>query len=124
MAGRLLPIALATVSGIAIGVATFDGELKEQRKKKLEEEYNHEAAAASALNSEGPSLMASSAIKPPTPEQLPATTETAKTSKLSSLLGFWAWKPRNSAMDAASSPPPSKPITQSVQDPQQPPPKS
>jgi hypothetical protein len=39
MAGRLLPIALATVAGISIGIATFDGEFKEQRRKRLEEEY-------------------------------------------------------------------------------------
>ena len=39
MAGRILPIALATVMGISIGIATFDGELKEQREKRLEEEY-------------------------------------------------------------------------------------
>ena len=40
MAGRILPIALATVVGVSIGVATFDGEFKEQRRKRLEEEYN------------------------------------------------------------------------------------
>jgi len=39
MAGRILPIALATVAGISIGIATFEGEFKEQRKKRLEEEY-------------------------------------------------------------------------------------
>jgi hypothetical protein len=39
MAGRILPIALASVAGVAIGVATFDGELKAQRKAKLEEDY-------------------------------------------------------------------------------------
>jgi hypothetical protein len=40
MAGRVLPIALATVVGISIGVATFDRELKEQRRKRLQEEYD------------------------------------------------------------------------------------
>ena len=40
MAGRILPIALATISGIAIGMATFGEELKSQRMKKLTEEYN------------------------------------------------------------------------------------
>jgi hypothetical protein len=40
MAGRILPIALATVVGVSIGVATFDRELKEQRRKRLQEEYN------------------------------------------------------------------------------------
>jgi hypothetical protein len=39
MAGRILPIALATVVGVSIGVATFDGELKEQRRKRLQEDY-------------------------------------------------------------------------------------
>lgn len=43
MAGRILPIALATILGISIGVATFDGEFKEQRRKKLEEEYQQYA---------------------------------------------------------------------------------
>jgi hypothetical protein len=40
MAGRILPLALATVVGISIGVATFDRELKEQRRKRLQEEYD------------------------------------------------------------------------------------
>lgn len=39
MAGRILPVALATVSGIAIGMATFGEELKAQRMKRLTEEY-------------------------------------------------------------------------------------
>lgn len=40
-----MPIALATVVGISIGVATFDGEFKEQRRKRLEEEYKQYARA-------------------------------------------------------------------------------
>jgi hypothetical protein len=40
MAGRILPIALATISGIAIGMATFGEELKAQQMKRLTEEYN------------------------------------------------------------------------------------
>jgi hypothetical protein len=40
MAGRILPVALATIVGVSIGVATFDGEFKEQRRKKLQEEYD------------------------------------------------------------------------------------
>jgi hypothetical protein len=40
MAGsRILPVALATIAGVSIGIATFEGEFKEQRKKRLEEEY-------------------------------------------------------------------------------------
>lgn len=40
MAGRILPVALATVSGVAIGMATFGEELKSQQMKRLTEEYN------------------------------------------------------------------------------------
>lgn len=40
MAGRILPVALATISGIAIGMATFGEELKAQQMKRLTEEYN------------------------------------------------------------------------------------
>lgn len=43
MAGRILPVALATVIGVSIGVATFDGEFKEQRRKRLQEEYERYA---------------------------------------------------------------------------------
>ncbi|PVH96536.1 hypothetical protein DM02DRAFT_659138 [Periconia macrospinosa] len=112
MAGRILPIALATVSGVAIGVATWDGELKEQRRQRLEEEYKRDMNAVSALNSEGPSPMASSSISPPAPEQVPTTaTESEKTSKLSSYLGFWAWK--------SSRPPPSPTAQKPSQDQQQ-----
>ena len=40
MAGRILPVALATVSGIAIGMATLGEELKAQQMKRLTDEYN------------------------------------------------------------------------------------
>jgi hypothetical protein len=40
MAGRLLPIALATVAGVSIGVATFGEEFKEQQRQRLQQEYN------------------------------------------------------------------------------------
>lgn len=39
MAGRILPVAFAVISGISIGVATWDGELKEQRRQRLQKEY-------------------------------------------------------------------------------------
>lgn len=115
MSGRILPVALATVVGVSIGVATFDGEFKEQRRKRLEEEYNRyasvsnsfvfgithicysEVAAQAALTSEGAKPMASNAIPPPPPQQVPAPLEANKdeteaSSSWSSLLGMWAWK--------------------------------
>lgn len=49
MAGRLLPVALAVVSGVAIGVATFDGEFKAQRKQRLEEEYKEFVSSTAKL---------------------------------------------------------------------------
>lgn len=49
MAGRILPVALAAVLGVSIGVATFDGEFKEQRKKRVEEEYQRYARARGAF---------------------------------------------------------------------------
>jgi hypothetical protein len=39
MAGRILPVALAAIVGVSIGVATFDGEFKKQKMARLEEEY-------------------------------------------------------------------------------------
>jgi hypothetical protein len=39
MAGRILPVALAAMVGVSIGVATFDGEFKKQKMARLEEEY-------------------------------------------------------------------------------------
>ena len=39
MAGRILPVALAAVSGIAISVATFGEEFKEQQRRRLQAEY-------------------------------------------------------------------------------------
>lgn len=44
MAGRILPVALATISGIAIGMATFGEEFKEQQKRRLQEEYDRYAS--------------------------------------------------------------------------------
>jgi hypothetical protein len=123
MSGRILPVALATVVGVSIGVATFDGEFKEQRRKRIEEEYNRyasvwnsfvfasltsasEVAAQAALTSEGAKPMASNAIPPPPPQQVPAPLEANKdeteaSSSWSSLLGMWAWK-----KDAAKGAPP------------------
>jgi len=45
--------------------------------------------------------MASSAVRPPAPQQLSAHTETAKNSKLASLLGTWAWQKQEGAGVAA-----------------------
>ncbi|KAK7189207.1 hypothetical protein DPSP01_005402 [Paraphaeosphaeria sporulosa] len=98
MAGRILPIALATFAGVAIGVSTFGEEFKEQQRRRLQQEYNRDlaSAGASALPTDGPSPMASSTIPAPQPEQLPAQTEPANQSKLSSMLGFWAWSSERS----------------------------
>ncbi|KAF2257961.1 hypothetical protein CC78DRAFT_538150 [Lojkania enalia] len=55
MASRLLPIALATISGIAIGVTTFGPEFQEQRKKRLEEAYQRDVAALGSKAESPPS---------------------------------------------------------------------
>jgi len=124
MAGRILPVALATVVGVSIGVATFDGEFKEQRRKKLEEEYKRyvaaahasafthghyrEVAAQSALASQSVTPMASNAIPPPSPQSIPTPIEPKKeeASSWSSLLGLWAWKKdaKNESVPAAQKP--------------------
>jgi hypothetical protein len=120
MAGRILPIALATVAGVSIGVATFGEEFKEQRRQRLQEEYDRyalyscrcrssfthtfgsEVAAQAALTGQSLTPMASNAIPPPTPQQIPVQngvkTEEAKTPEAdsapswSAMLGLWAWK--------------------------------
>jgi hypothetical protein len=120
MTSRLLGIVLTTVMGVSIGVATFDGEFKEQRRKRLQEEYeryvprnwsfhckftytlNREVAAHAALTNQSLTPMASNAITPPSPPQMPAQREaekdltspdatTATKSSWSSILGLWAW---------------------------------
>ncbi|KZM21478.1 uncharacterized protein EKO05_0006222 [Ascochyta rabiei] len=95
MAGRILPVALATVSGIAIGMATFGEELKSQRMKRLTEEYNRDVAAAAAANNKNPASIApatSTATPPPT--SIPPVKEETQpaTTSWSDALGFWAWK--------------------------------
>jgi hypothetical protein len=99
MAGKLLPLALATVSGISIGIATFGPELKEQRKKKLTDDYNRDVAAAAALNTEGLPPIVPTAIQTPADEDQGNPT----TSSWSSMLGLWAWKknPKHDATPAA-----------------------
>jgi hypothetical protein len=118
MAGRILPIALATVVGVSIGVATFDRELKEQRRKRLQEEYDQyvefsntlhstftyypgrEVAATAALTRESLTPMASNAIPPPSSSQVPIQDRDVHGTKASgpestpswsSILGLWAW---------------------------------
>ncbi|KAF2256974.1 hypothetical protein BU26DRAFT_558402 [Trematosphaeria pertusa] len=92
MAGRILPIALATISGVAIGVATFDGEFKAQQRERLEEDYKRNVTAVSALNTGGPSPMASSATQTSKTTQSPVEQKAAQPSRLSSMLGSWAWR--------------------------------
>ncbi|OAL50093.1 hypothetical protein IQ07DRAFT_510739 [Pyrenochaeta sp. DS3sAY3a] len=107
MAGsRVLPIALVTISGVAIAVSTFDGEFKEQRRQRLENEFQKDVAAVSALSSTGPSPMASSTIPSPTPGALEEKKEEVKASAVStsswtSALGLWAWKKKDSPKEAA-----------------------
>ncbi|KAH6841581.1 hypothetical protein B0T12DRAFT_262445 [Alternaria alternata] len=50
MAGRILPVALATIVGVSIGVATFDGEFKKQRIARLEAEYKRYAGSTCAFS--------------------------------------------------------------------------
>lgn len=50
MAGRILPIALATIVGVSIGVATFDGEFKKQRLARMNDEYQQYAQSLNALS--------------------------------------------------------------------------
>ncbi|KAH8708645.1 hypothetical protein GQ44DRAFT_627590 [Phaeosphaeriaceae sp. PMI808] len=105
MSGRILPVALATIVSISIGIATFDQEFKEQRRKRLEEEYNREVAAASHLANQSLTTMETNNIPPLSPEQLyfpqmrreqdtPASA-TSSASSWSSMLGLWAWKKDN-----------------------------
>lgn len=111
MAGRILPVALAAISGIAISVATFGEEFKEQQRRRLQAEYERYAhtptsylydfadidsdiGAVSALPNAGPSPMASNNIPSPLPEQLPAQTQTAEKAPASSTFGFGAWSSR------------------------------
>ena len=117
MAGRILPVALATIVGVSIGVATFDGEFKKQRIARMEEEYkryadstgtfvaftnirDRELAAANASSTPNPVPVASSAVAPPPAEQLQAKKEEAVASapadnSWSNVLGLWAWKKDN-----------------------------
>lgn len=116
MAGRILPIALATISGVAIGLATFGEEFKKQQQQRLQDEYKRydfvkddcicanyisDLAAVSSLNSEGPSPMASSAIKAPHPEQIEAQKESTQSNKASSFFGFGAWSSKESASSSS-----------------------
>ncbi|OAK98196.1 hypothetical protein IQ06DRAFT_349916 [Phaeosphaeriaceae sp. SRC1lsM3a] len=98
MAGRILPLAAAAGIGVSIGIATFDGEFKEQRRKRLQEEYDREVAA---LASKSLTPMAANAIAPPSPQnnstQLKAGEQDSKDSgqqsqpSWSSYIGLWAW---------------------------------
>lgn len=106
MAGRILPVALAAVSGVAIGMATFGEELKAQRMKRLTDDYNREVAAAAAANSENSATIAppTTNVASPAPAR-PFIKEETKpaTSTWSDALGFWAWKrkPQEDAVPAA-----------------------
>lgn len=87
MAGRILPIALAAIMGVSIGVATFDGEFKKQRLARMNEEYQRELAAAAASSGVNSS---------PAQPQLQAKEKTIASqppdNSWSNMLGLWAWK--------------------------------
>ncbi|EUC42502.1 hypothetical protein COCMIDRAFT_103333 [Bipolaris oryzae ATCC 44560] len=87
MAGRIVPIALAAIMGVSIGVATFDGEFKKQRLARMNEEYQRELAAAATSSGVNPS---------PAQPQLRANEETIASqppdNSWSNMLGLWAWK--------------------------------
>lgn len=117
MAGRILPLAAAIGIGVSIGIATFDGEFKEQRRKRLQEEYERYLTASllfttlsltipnsevAALKSQSLTPIASNAIAPPSPQNNPNQPKTEgqvskaaaqqDESSWSSYLGLWAWK--------------------------------
>ncbi|KAI8934678.1 hypothetical protein NX059_008369 [Plenodomus lindquistii] len=111
MAGKILPIALATILGISIGVATFDGEFKEQRKRRLEEEYKREVAAAALQNpspSSAPSAASSANSEPLSAKmaevKAPTSSSTSTSSSWSSMLGLWAWSKDKKPATATSAP--------------------
>ncbi|KAG9185890.1 hypothetical protein G6011_07221 [Alternaria panax] len=105
MAGRILPVALATIVGVSIGVATFDGEFKKQRIARMEEEYRRELAAAATAASPTPS--ASSGTASPPSAQLQTRKEEAVApapadNSWSNMLGLWAWKKDNKTEGATA----------------------
>lgn len=51
MSGRILPVALAAIVGVSIGVATFDREFQDQRRKRLQEEYDQYVSKVEHLHS-------------------------------------------------------------------------
>jgi Tfp pilus assembly protein PilX len=107
MAGRILPVALATIVGVSIGVATFDGEFKKQRIARMEEEYKRELAAAAAASTANHTPAASNSIASPPSTQLQATKEEAVASapadnSWSNKLGLWAWKKDNKLESATA----------------------
>ncbi|KAF2796838.1 hypothetical protein K505DRAFT_323027 [Melanomma pulvis-pyrius CBS 109.77] len=90
MSGRVLGVAVATVTGIAIAVSTFKPELEAARRRRLEDEYNREVAA---LNTSAPlDAREKAAAEPPEQDHSPNNTSEEKPSRISSLLGLWAWK--------------------------------
>ncbi|KAL1792562.1 hypothetical protein ACET3X_009069 [Alternaria dauci] len=105
MAGRILPVALATIVGVSIGVATFDGEFKKQRIARLEEEYKRELAAAASPGTATTTPATSSGTASPPSAQLQAQKEDAVASapadnSWSNMLGLWAWKKDNKTNSA------------------------
>ncbi|KAL6152802.1 hypothetical protein ACJQWK_11723 [Exserohilum turcicum] len=111
MAGRILPIALATIVGVSIGVATFDGEFKKQRLARMNDEYQQElAAAAAAASSANPTPATTSTAVSATQRQVQAKQEEAIASaspdnSWSNMLGLWAWKrdPKKEALPLKNS---------------------
>ncbi|USP81158.1 hypothetical protein yc1106_08432 [Curvularia clavata] len=89
MAGRILPVALAAVIGVSIGVATFDGEFKKQRLARMEEEYQRELAAAAASKGASPAPVP---VRQLQARQEEPTTSVSSGNSWSNMLGLWAWK--------------------------------
>ncbi|KAF2277590.1 uncharacterized protein EI97DRAFT_432446 [Westerdykella ornata] len=97
MAAKIVPIALAIIGGVSVAVATFQPELEAQQKRRLEEEYRRDLAAAAAAS--GNSALAreiapqfrDNTLREEIRPRAQAPQENER-SKLSSLLGLWAWQ--------------------------------
>ncbi|KAF2470612.1 uncharacterized protein BDR25DRAFT_286711 [Lindgomyces ingoldianus] len=94
MAGKVLPIALAGVIGVATAVATFDPAFKAQQKKRLEDEYKSDIGAHPTMMNDGIPT-----IPQAQPEDSADRTSGVASSRLSSMLGLWAWKRNQDGSD-------------------------
>lgn len=93
MAGRVLSFTIAAISGITIGFGAFNSEFKEQRRRRLEEDYKKEveAAAPAVTPTAEANVLQSTSLAGHAPKAQRESSQTQSSTWIPSF-ALWGWR--------------------------------